>query len=68
MTYDDLIAFWKTEAEVQRALEVPHRQTVNKWKAMPRIPTDWQVKAEVASGGQLLADLPPEIRQAVGGR
>lgn len=63
MTYDDLLKHFGSEVEIQRALELEHRQTVNKWKGMKRIPTDHQIKAEVVTGGKLKADLPPEIRK-----
>jgi hypothetical protein len=69
MTYDDLIRHFGSQPAIQQALnkvampsvKVGARQTVDKWKTMPRVPTDYQIAAEIASGGLLEADLPDEL-------
>jgi hypothetical protein len=68
MTYDDLLDEFKSEAAIQRALGIKHRQTVNKWKEMDRIPTDHQITAEVVTRGKLKADLSDEQRRVIGRR
>jgi len=62
MNYEQLEKHFGSQVEIQRALGVKHRQTVNKWKRAG-VPLDWQVKAEIASDGELKADLPKAFRK-----
>lgn len=62
VTYDDLISHYKTESDAARAIDVP-RQTVHRWKKAGVVPLEQQVKYEVASNGNLRADLPDSIRE-----
>ncbi len=62
MTYDDLIAYYKTAAAAAAARNID-RQRVHGWKKRGRIPTDDQIEYEVVTGGALRADLPPELRE-----
>lgn len=61
MTYDDLIAHYGTAAAAAAARGID-RQRVHGWKSRERIPTDDQIEYEVLTGGELRADLPPEVR------
>lgn len=62
VTYDDLISHYKTESDAARAIDVP-RQTVHRWKKVGAVPLEQQVKYEVATNGELRADLPVSIRE-----
>ena len=64
MTYADLIRHFHTEAAIQRALQLKHRQTVNKWKTIKKIPLEHQIAAEMATCGALKADIPPALRRS----
>ena len=63
MTYDELIAHYSSESDAAAAIGVP-RQTVHRWKSIPRIPTDQQIAFEVATNGELKADIPDQVRAA----
>lgn len=63
MTYDDLIAHFGGDAAAGAAIGVP-RQTVHRFKNIPRIPTDQQIAFEVATKGELKADIPESVRAA----
>lgn len=64
MTYKDLMDYYNdSEALAGRAIGVP-RQTVHRWKNIPRIPTDQQIAYEGVTAGALKADLPESVRAA----
>ena len=63
MTYDELISHYQSEAAAARAVGYD-RQRVHGWKNRDRIPTDDQIAFEVATGGELRADIPDEVRTA----
>jgi hypothetical protein len=61
MRYDDVINFYGSQAAAARALSVA-QPSVWGWKDSG-IPIERQIQIELATGGQLKADIPPEIRQ-----
>jgi len=61
MTLDDLIKHYGSQAEAARELGM-HRQRVSRWAE--GIPIEAQIEIEVATKGQLKADLPSEVRAA----
>jgi hypothetical protein len=62
MKYADIIDFYGSGAAAAEAVGVS-RQTVHRWKRIPRIPTDPQLRYELLTRGALRADLPPKIRR-----
>jgi hypothetical protein len=68
MTYDDLIAHYKTESDAGKVIG-KGRQWVRSWKKAPKgIPLKYQLDFEVDSGGALKADVSDEIRRALAER
>lgn len=66
MNIDQLIAHYGTQSAAAQAIEISP-QLMSKLKREQeeegrRIPTDYQIKWEIASNGALIADLPDEIR------
>jgi DNA-binding transcriptional regulator YdaS (Cro superfamily) len=62
MTYDQLLAVFKTQRAAANAIGVS-KQAVSQWKRKG-IPRDSQINIEVKTGGKLRADLPQEVRQS----
>ena len=55
MNYFQLETHFRGLTSAAQALGL-NRQTVHAWKARKRIPSRWQLKAAVLSGGKLKAD------------
>lgn len=66
MTYDELIAYYRTPAAAAAARGID-RQRVHGWKGRDRIPTDDQIEYEVLTRGGLRADLPEAVREPQAG-
>lgn len=62
MTYKELIKHYGTPAAAAAARKLD-RQIVHGWKTRGRIPLDQQVEYEIATEGQLKADLPNGFRE-----
>ena len=62
MTYDDLLAVYRTQQEAADAIAVS-KQAISLWKKKG-IPIKFQISFEVASQGRLRADLPEAVRGA----
>lgn len=63
MRYADLERKWGTQQGIADALGLDHRQTVNKWAKTGIVPLAHQITAEIASGGELSADIPDALRK-----
>lgn len=61
MNYEELVQHYGSAEKAAEVLGLT-RQGVFRWKDRA-IPLDQQVAYEVATGGVLLADLPPAVRQ-----
>lgn len=55
MRYKELVGHWGGPSKIGELLGLD-RQTVHAWGYRPRIPSKWQLKAEVLSNGALKAD------------
>ena len=62
MNPKDLIEFYGTQVAAARARNLD-KQLIHGWIKRGSIPLAQQCKYEVVSGGQLKADIPPELRQ-----
>jgi hypothetical protein len=56
MNYAEMVAFFGGPSKIADALGIDDRQTVQSWSGRRRVPTRWQLKAEVVSRGALVAD------------
>jgi len=63
MEYQDIVRRFGSGAGAITALGIPHRQYLQNWKKRG-IPLEWQIKIELATNRELLADVPPEFRMA----
>lgn len=61
MTVDDLKVHYGTQDKAAEAISVS-KQAVSLW-ARKGIPLEYQVKWEVASAGEVRADLPQSVRE-----
>jgi hypothetical protein len=64
MTCYELLRFYKTKVAIAEAGDVD-RQVVQGWFERDRIPLDQQTKYEVATNGELKADVTEEFREVV---
>jgi hypothetical protein len=56
MKYNDLVTYWGSMTNAAKVLGINNKQTVHNWRDRKRIPSKWQLKAEVLSRGTLKAD------------
>lgn len=63
MRYADLERKWGSQQGIADALGLDHRQTVNKWAKSGIVPLAHQITAEIASNGELSADIPDALRR-----
>lgn len=64
MTCAQLLRFYKTKVEIARAIGID-RQVVQGWFDRGSVPLDQQTKFEVATNGELKADVSDEFREVV---